>query len=628
MSYVREKYDVIVVGGGHAGCEAALVAARMGMCTLLITMNIPTIAQMSCNPAIGGLAKGHLVRELDALGGEMGKAIDDEGIQFRMLNKSKGPAVWSPRAQADRLGYSLRMRKALENQEGLDLLQAMATEILVEKEKCVGVRIFTGSEIRSNAVILTAGTFLNGLVHIGMTSFAAGRAGEFAATGITESLVKLGFRAGRLKTGTPPRIDGRTVDFSKMTIQPGDPDPVPFSYQTEKITQDQIPCYLTTTTKKTHEILRSGFGRSPLFLGKIIGIGPRYCPSIETKLEQFPDKESHQLYLEPEGRDTTEYYVNGFSTSLPEDIQIEALRTVPGLENVKITRLGYAIEYDFFPPNQLKATLETKLVENLYFAGQINGTSGYEEAAVQGFMAGVNAVKKLRGESPFILNRSQAYIGVLIDDLINREIDEPYRMFTSLSEYRLLLRQDNADLRLSHFGKEFGLLPEDFYQKVERKKQLIERFCQEFKKIMIAPNEINPILEHKQRSTISEKESFYHLLKRPELRLTDFVNIVEHPIFAEDGDSFMKSVREQVEIAIKYEGYLKRQQEQVEKFRKLENKLIPDYFDYEEVQSLSRESREKLKKIKPRSIGQASRIAGVSPSDIAVLLVALKKRSG
>jgi tRNA uridine 5-carboxymethylaminomethyl modification enzyme len=345
-------------------------------------------------------------------------------------------------------------------------------------------------------------------------------------------------------------------------------------------------------------------------------------------LEQFPDKESHQLYLEPEGRDTTEYYVNGFSTSLPEDIQIEALRTVPGLENVKITRLGYAIEYDFFPPNQLKATLETKLVENLYFAGQINGTSGYEEAAVQGFMAGVNAVKKLRGESPFVLNRSQAYIGVLIDDLINREIDEPYRMFTSLSEYRLLLRQDNADLRLSHFGKEFGLLPEDFYQKVERKKQIIEKFCQEFKKIMIAPDEINPILEHKQRSTISEKESFYHLLKRPELRLGDFVNIVEHPIFNEDGDSFMKSVREQVEIAIKYEGYLKRQQEQVEKFRKLENKLIPDNFDYEEVHSLSRESREKLIRIQPRSIGQASRIAGVSPSDIAVLLVALKKRSG
>lgn len=625
MSSFREKYDVIVVGGGHAGSEAALAAARMGMKTLLITMNIPTIAHMSCNPAIGGLAKGHLVRELDALGGEMGKVIDDEGIQFRMLNKSKGPAVWSLRAQADRLGYSVRMRRAMEDQDGLDLLQAMATEVLVEKNKCVGVRIFTGSEIRGGAVILTAGTFLNGLVHIGMTSFPAGRAGEFAATGITESLVKLGFRAGRLKTGTPPRVDGRTIDFSKMVEQPGDPDPIPFSFQTEKISQEQVPCFLTATNERTHEILRSGFVRSPLFAGKIVGVGPRYCPSIETKLDQFPDRISHQLYLEPEGRDTTEYYVNGFSTSLPEDTQIMGLRTVPGLENVKITRLGYAIEYDFFPPNQLQATLETKLVENLYFAGQINGTSGYEEAAVQGFVAAVNAVRKLRRESPFILDRSQAYIGVLIDDLINREIDEPYRIFTSLSEYRLLLRQDNADLRLAHFGHEFGLLPDEFYRRVERKKELMQRYLEEFKKTMIAPDEINPILRHKQSSTISEKSPLYHLLKRPELKLDDFREILHHPIFSNEKDPVMASVREQVEIEIKYEGYLKRQQEQVAKFRRLENKKIPADFDFDEITSLSRESREKLKKIQPRSIGQASRIAGVSPSDIAVLLVAMKK---
>ncbi|NOZ60089.1 MAG: tRNA uridine-5-carboxymethylaminomethyl(34) synthesis enzyme MnmG [Calditrichaeota bacterium] len=628
MSNFREQYDVIVVGGGHAGSEAALAAARMGMKTLLITMNIFTIAQMSCNPAIGGLAKGHLVRELDALGGEMGKAIDDEGIQFRMLNKSKGPAVWSLRAQADRLGYSVRMRRAIEKQENLDLLQAMATEVLVEKNKCVGVRIFTGSEIRGKAVILTAGTFLNGLVHIGMTSFPAGRAGEFAATGITESLVKIGFRAGRLKTGTPPRIDGRTADFTKMVEQPGDPEPVPFSFQTEKITQQQVPCFLTATNEKTHEILRSGFVRSPLFAGKIIGVGPRYCPSIETKLDQFPDRISHQLYLEPEGRDTSEYYVNGFSTSLPEDTQILGLRTVPGLENVKVTRLGYAIEYDFFPPNQLKATLETKLVENLYFAGQINGTSGYEEAAVQGFVAAVNATRKLRHESPFILDRSQAYIGVLIDDLINREIDEPYRIFTSLSEYRLLLRQDNADLRLSHFGHGFGLIPENFYRRVTQKKQLIARYIEEFKKTMIAPEDINPILQQRQRSTISEKASLYHLLKRPELKLEDFGGILDHPLFKAEKDSLLKSVCEQVEIEIKYEGYLKRQQAQVEKFRKLENKKIPAGFNFEDVASLSRESREKLKKIQPRSIGQASRIAGVSPSDIAVLLVAMKKMAG
>jgi len=622
----EKKYDVIVVGGGHAGCEAALAAARMGSQTLLISMNISTIAHMSCNPAIGGLAKGHLVRELDAMGGEMGKVIDGEGIQFRMLNKSKGPAVWSPRAQADRLGYSVRMKVSLENQKNLEMRQEMVAGVIVKDGRCAGVRLSIGSEIYSNAVILTAGTFLNGLIHIGMYSYSAGRAGEFASTGLTENLAELGFKHRRLKTGTPPRIDGRTVDFDQMTIQPGDSDPSPFSFQTEKIEIEQIPCYMTHTNKKTHDILRSGFDRSPIFTGKIIGTGPRYCPSIETKIDRFYDKQTHQLYLEPEGRNTNEFYLNGFATSLSEDIQKRALATIPGLKRAKITRLGYAIEYDYFPPSQLFATMETKLVQNLYFAGQVNGTSGYEEAAVQGFVAAINAVLKIRGDAPLVLDRSQAYIGVLVDDLINREIEEPYRMFTSLAEYRLLLRQDNADLRLSEIGYNLGLVSSEMFSKVQKKKDLISKYFEEFKKLMISPDKINPILEKAGGAQIQEKESLYQLLKRPELKLKDFELIVDHSIFKKNIDSAIKKeVQEQVEIEIKYEGYFRRQNEQVLKFKKMEKRQIPKDFDYDKIKSLSSESREKLQRIQPRSIGQASRIAGVSPADISVLLVVLKK---
>ncbi len=621
-------YDVIVAGAGHAGCEAALAAAKMGMKTVLFTINLSTVAKMPCNPAIGGLAKGHLVREIDALGGVMGEIIDDTGIQFRVLNKSKGPAVWSLRAQADKIDYSLKMLQILENQENLELKQAMVVGIMVKNNSVAGVTLHTDTEVKGRSVIITAGTFLNGLIHIGLFSFAAGRDGEFAATGLTENLVSMGFKAARLKTGTPPRVDGKTINFDKMKIQPGDENPQPFSFKNEKIIQKQVPCYLTSTTEKTHEILFSGLNRSPLYTGKIVGVGPRYCPSIETKLVRFPDKSGHQLYLEPESLHNNEYYVNGYSTSLPEDIQWKAMRTIPGLENAEITRVGYAIEYDFFPPSQIKSTLETRYIENLYFAGQINGTSGYEEAASQGLVAGINAVLKLRNKEPFIINRSQAYIGVLIDDLITKEIEEPYRMFTSLAEYRLLLRQDNADMRLMDFGKKFGLLDKKTYHMFCKKREFIIKYYQELKEIRPDLDAINPILIKEKSSDLKEKESIYKILKRPEITIEKLQGVVDHPLFINEENApgfLMDQVRQQLEIEIKYEGYLIRQNQQVEKYLKMENNLIPDTIDYSKVKSLSAEAKEKLQKLRPRSIGQAYRIAGISPADIMVLLIHLKK---
>ncbi len=625
MAISATSYDVMVIGGGHAGCEAALAAARMGASTLLISQNIFCVAQMSCNPAIGGLAKGHLVKEIDALGGEMGIIADETAIQFRMLNRSKGPAVWSPRSQNDRLAYANRMRQSLENQTNLVMRQHTVKELIIAKQQVLGAVTDIDTRIYAQCIILCAGTFLNGLIHVGMAHFAGGRSGDLASLGFSDQLSRSGLVRGRLKTGTPPRIDGRSVDFSVMDEQPGDPEPVPFSHRHERIELVQLSCYLTRTSSATHDILRGGLDRSPLYQGVIQGVGPRYCPSIEDKIHRFADKGSHQLFLEPEGRNTHEYYLNGFSTSLPEDVQIAAVHSVPGLEKAHLTRLGYAIEYDYFPPNQLWATLETKPIAGLFLAGQINGTSGYEEAAAQGLMAGINAVRKLRGEEPFILSRKEAYIGVLIDDLVTKELTEPYRMFTSLAENRLHLRQDNADLRLMGYGRSLGLIDESTYAGLASLREAIPAAISRLEQMRPGMNETNIVLEKAGTKPLQQSESIARLLKRPELQLTDFCLISDDPLFAAEPPHFWRRVAEQVEIEIKYAGFLQRQQELIRRMAALEENLIPAEIDYRDIAALSIESREKLQRIRPRTLGQALRILGVGPADVAVIMIHLSR---
>ncbi|MGK0137082.1 MAG: tRNA uridine 5-carboxymethylaminomethyl modification enzyme [Algoriphagus sp.] len=614
-------YDVIVVGAGHAGCEAAHAAAQMGSKVLLVTMNLQTIAQMSCNPAMGGVAKGQIVREIDALGGLSGIISDETMIQFRMLNRSKGPAMWSPRCQSDRQKFAESWRLKLEKNHNIDFWQEMVTGIITEGKRVTGVKTSLGLEIKSKTVVLTNGTFLNGLIHIGEKQFGGGRAGESASQGITADLLKLGFQSGRMKTGTPPRVDKRSVNFSLMEEQLGDAQPEKFSYTDTAYIKDQKSCWITYTNQSVHDELKKGFDRSPMFNGRIQGIGPRYCPSVEDKINRFADKDSHQIFLEPEGRDTVEMYVNGFSTSLPEDIQYAAIRKIPGFENVKIFRPGYAIEYDFFPPTQLKQTLETQLVENLYFAGQINGTTGYEEAASQGLMAGVNAHLKITEQNPFILKRNEAYIGVLIDDLINKGTDEPYRMFTSRAEFRTLLRQDNADIRLTPKANKIGLASKEMLDQVEKKIKHSNDLYTMLTKLKVSPHDINPILQNLNSSALKEKTTLFNLLKRPELNMGSLASL--SPEFALTLSNTKKEVSEQTEITIKYERYIEKEKLMADKMNKLENlSIIPD-FDYDSLSSLSYEARHKLKEIKPSTLGQASRISGVSPADISVLMVFL-----
>ena len=620
MSLFDTTYDVIVVGGGHAGSEAAAASANMGASTLLITMNLQNIAQMSCNPAMGGIAKGQIIREIDALGGYSGIVTDKTAIQFKMLNKSKGPAMWSPRAQSDRMMFAETWRNMLEKTHNLDFYQDSVNGLLFDGSKISGVKTVLGLSIKAKTVIVTAGTFLNGLIHIGEKTFGGGRAGEGSSTGITEDLVLKGFESGRMKTGTPPRVDGRSLDYSKMEEQPGDTKTENFSFLDTKPLTKQRSCYLTHTNSKVHDVLREGFDRSPMFTGRIQSTGPRYCPSIEDKIDRFSSKDRHQVFVEPEGWTTVEIYVNGFSTSLPEDIQDKAIRFIPGFENVKFFRYGYAIEYDYFPPTQLMHSLETKLVENLFFAGQINGTTGYEEAAAQGLMAGVNAALKTQNKEPFILKRSEAYIGVLIDDLITKGTDEPYRMFTSRAEYRTLLRQDNADLRLTQLGHKIGLASEERLIKVNSKRLKTAKLIKFLEETSVSKEQINPILEKKGLSLISQSVKLYKIAARPQLCLSDFKDIESLQSF------FIKeqidiTILEQVEIHLKYSGYIEKERSNADKLNRLENVIIPKMFNFDKVTSLSYEAREKLSKIQPSTIYQASRISGVSPSDISVLLV-------
>jgi len=616
------KYDVIVVGAGHAGCEAAVAAANLGSKVLLVTMNMQTIAQMSCNPAMGGVAKGQIVREIDALGGYSGIVTDHTMVQFRMLNLSKGPAMWSPRAQSDRFEFAKVWRQMLEAHPNIDFWQEMVSGLVVKDNRVLGVRTGMGLSIEAEAVVLTNGTFLNGVIHIGEKQFGGGRAGEKAATGITEQLIELGFEAGRMKTGTPPRVDGRTLDWSRMEIQPGDENPGRFSFTETPQLTNQMPCHITYTDPRVHEVLRTGFSRSPMFNGRIQGLGPRYCPSIEDKIDRFAERDRHQLFVEPEGRDTCEIYVNGFSSSLPEDVQYKALRLIPGFENAKMFRPGYAIEYDFFPPTQLKPTLETHLVKNLFFAGQINGTTGYEEAASQGLIAGMNAHLAIREQDPLILKRSEAYIGVLIDDLVNKGTKEPYRMFTSRAEYRILLRQDNADLRLSPIAHQLGVRGmEARMERVADKARAAHEIERHLESLSVHPDQLNGYLDQQGSAPLTQKVKLLGVLLRPQISIADLRKVLP------DLDAYLGAFDEEsvnlAEINMKYAGYIKKEQELVEKMTRLEEVNLHETLDYSGLKSLSAEAREKLTRMKPRTIGQASRISGVSPADISVLLVHL-----
>lgn len=617
---MNNQYDIIVVGGGHAGCEAAAAAANLGSKTLLITMNMDAIAQMSCNPAMGGIAKGQIVREIDALGGYSGLVSDKSAIQFKMLNRSKGPAVWSPRTQNDRMLFSKEWRLMLENTPNVFFWQDMVNELIFEDGKCVGVKTQIGIEFKSKAVILTNGTFLNGLIHIGEKQFGGGRAGARPSKGLTEQLVNYGFESGRMKTGTPPRVDGRSIDYTKMEEQPGDVNPSTFSFleTTTKLTK-QRSCHIAYTNQNVHDVLQTGFEKSPMFSGRIQGLGPRYCPSIEDKIVRFSERERHQLFVEPEGWNTVEVYLNGFSTSLPEDVQYKAMQLIPGFEKALMFRPGYAIEYDFFQPTQLKNTLETKLVENLYFAGQINGTTGYEEAAGQGLVAGINAHQKNNEKDAFVLNRDEAYIGVLIDDLINKGTNEPYRMFTSRAEYRILLRQDNADIRLTERGYNLGLASELRMKKVEEKKQNIEKIIKRFEEVSVLPQEVNSYLEQQNSSPLKQKVKAISVITRPNIAIREFSSC--NTKLTDEVNLYTGDVLESAEILMKYDGYIKREKEVADKISRLDDIKIHDTIDYSKLGSLSAEAVDKLTKIKPSTIGQASRISGVSPSDVSVLMV-------